>query len=64
MGVALVPSPLARNGFGDVAYVEVDGPRAEQGILMCWRREDLPPAAREFVAHVRANGLGRPLAAG
>lgn len=64
MGVALVPSALARTGYGDVAYVEVDGARAEQGILMCWRREAPSPAAREFVAHVRAHGLGRPLEGG
>lgn len=64
MGVALAPAPLARNGFGDLAWVEVESPRAQQEILMIWRADALPEAARDFVAFVRANGLGRPRGAG
>ena len=62
MGVALVPAALSRHAPGEVAYVEVDGARAEQKVLMIWRDGGLSAPAQDFVAHVRAHGLGRIVA--
>jgi DNA-binding transcriptional LysR family regulator len=47
-GVALLPRS-GLQGAGDLVPVELSEPRIERRIVLVWRRDNLPPAARAFL---------------
>lgn len=53
MGVSLVPQSLARSGFEDVVYLELEERQAEHQVSLVWRTSGLTNAARAFVDYVR-----------
>jgi len=48
-GIALLPRS-GLQGAGDLVPVELTEPRIERRIVLVWRRDNLPPAARAFLA--------------
>lgn len=53
MGVALVPSSLARWETGDVVFLEVREAEAQHGVAVVWREGELSASARFLLAAAR-----------
>lgn len=57
MGVAVVPQSLARMDYGNVVYVEIDGPQAEHRVSMICHADTGNEAVHEFIRFVRASEM-------
>lgn len=59
MGVSIVPKPLSRLAFGEVAYVDLDGPQAEHRVSMISPAAGGAEIAQDFMRFVRLSNMGR-----
>src|SRR5262245_22484403 len=53
LGVAIVPASIANLGRRGVVYRELADAHPRLDLWLAWRRGELPPAARDFLAHAR-----------
>jgi DNA-binding transcriptional LysR family regulator len=53
LGVAIVPASIANLGRRGVVYRELADAHPRLDVWLAWRRAELSPAAREFLAHAR-----------
>lgn len=57
MGVSIVPQSLARSNFGNVSYVEIEGPQAEHRVSMICLSEARNDVVLEFLRFVKAGDM-------
>jgi len=53
LGVAIVPASIANLGRRGVVYRELADAHPRLDVWLAWRRAELAPAARDFLAHAR-----------
>jgi DNA-binding transcriptional LysR family regulator len=60
VGVALLPRS-GLDGVDGVVPVDVTGPRVDRRIVLVWRADYVPPAARAFIELARESGGHLPI---